>query len=214
MRDRRVVRVMRNGTLLGVLAGLALTVCATGASRTFVALPPPVIACFGIVMLVLARKPIRLTPLLVGALAIGAALGLALPRSLPIGRVATHSPGGVHDGNLFALLDRLDDDPRAVLGENVSVSGVWTPPSHGHAATVSRRVMACCAADAIDVGFDVHGARGPLSAGQPVVVRGFVHAVLADGELRYSLDDAHVDAIDTTPIREGNSTSRERPQHG
>jgi hypothetical protein len=200
MRDRRVVRLMRNGTLLGVLAGLALTVCATGASRTLVALPPPVIACFGIVTLVLAR-PTRLTPLSVGALAVGAALGLALPQSLPIGRVATHSPGGAHDGDLFALLDRLDDDPRAVVGGYVSVSGVWTPPSHGHAATVSRRVMACCAADAIDVGFDVYGARGALTAGQPVVVRGFVHAVLAGGELRYSLDDARVDAIGAMAIR-------------
>jgi hypothetical protein len=88
-----------------------------------------------------------------------------------------------------------------VLGGYVSVSGVWTPPSHGHAATVSRRVMACCAADAIDVGFDVHGARGPHGAGQAVVVHGFVHAVLAGGELRYSLDDARVDAIGATANR-------------
>jgi hypothetical protein len=177
------------------LAGLALTVFATGASRTLVALPPIVVACFGIALLVLAWKGVRLMPSLAGAFAIGVALGLALPGSLPVGTVATHSPGGAHDGDLFALLDRLDDDPRAVLGNYVSVSGVWTPPSGGHAATVSRRVMACCAADAIDVGFDVRGAYGPLRTGQPVVVRGFVHAALAAGELRYSLDDARVDAI-------------------
>ncbi len=190
----------RDRALLGALAGLALTVFATGASRTLVALPPIVVASFGIAMLVLAVKRIRLTPALAGALPIGIALGLALPGSLPVGAVATHSPGGAHDGDLFALLDRLDDDPRAVLGHSVSVSGVWTPPSHGHAATVSRRVMACCAADAVDVGFDVRGSRSALRAGQPVSVHGVVHAVLAGGELRYSLDDARVDAIGAMAI--------------
>lgn len=191
----------RDRALLGALAGLALTVFATGASRTLVALPPIVVASFGIAMLMLAAKRIRLAPALAGALVIGVALGFALPRSLSVGAVATHSPGGAHDGDLFALLDRLDDDPRAVLGHYVSVSGVWTPPSHGHAATVSRRVMACCAADAIDVGFDVHGARVALRAGQTVVVRGFVHAGLEHGELRYSLDDARVDAPGAMAIR-------------
>jgi len=201
LRDRGVVRMTRDGALLAALAALALTAFATGASRTLVALPPIVVACFGIAMFALASKQARLTPSLAGALAIGIALGLALPRSLPVGEVATRSPGGVHDGDLFALLDRLDDDPRAVLGSYVGVSGVWTPPSHGHAATVSRRVMACCAADAIDVGFDVHGTCGLQSAGQPVIVRGFVHAVLAGGELRYSLDDARVDAIGAPATR-------------
>jgi hypothetical protein len=191
----------RDGALLGTLAGLALTVFWTGVSSTLVALPSTVVACFSIAMLVLAAKQARQTSSLVGALAIGVALGLALPRSLPVGAVATRSPGGAHDGDLFALLDRLDDDPRAVLGNYVSVTGVWTPPSRGHAATVSRRVMACCAADAIDVGFDVRGARGPHSAGQAVLVHGFVRAVLADGELRYSLDGARVDAIGATANR-------------
>lgn len=191
----------RDRALLGALAGLAFTVFATGASRTLVALPPIVVAGFGSAMLVLAAKRIRLTPALAGALTIGVALGLALPRSLPVGEVSTSSPGGAHDGDLFALLDRLDDDPRAVLGRSVSVSGVWTPPSHGHAATVSRRVMACCAADAVDVGFDVRGGLAALHAGQFVSVRGVVHAVLADGELRYSLDDARVDAIGATASR-------------
>jgi hypothetical protein len=201
LRDRGVLRMTRDHALHGALAGLALTIFSTGESSTLVALPAPVVACFGVAMLVLAAKQVRLTPLLARALAIGVALGLALPPSLPVGAVATRSPGGAHDGDLFALLDRLDDDPRAVLGNYVSVSGVWTPPSHGHAATVSRRVMACCAADAIDVGFDVHATRGLQSAGQPVIVRGFVHAVLAGGELRYSLDDARVDAIGATANR-------------
>ncbi len=61
---------------------------------------------------------------------------------------------------------------------------------------MARRVMTCCAADAVDVGFDVIPAR-PIhfASGAQVRVSGVVRASLRDGEIRYALADAVVSVL-------------------
>lgn len=69
--------------------------------------------------------------------------------------------------DLFDALETLDENPHA-LGRRIVVSGLWRPSDRGICAAVFRRVMACCAADAINVGFDVLPARAvSFAAGMP-----------------------------------------------
>jgi uncharacterized membrane protein YcgQ (UPF0703/DUF1980 family) len=97
-------------------------------------------------------------------------------------------------GDLFALLDQIDVDPRALLGHRVTVSGDWSPASGSQTATVSRRVMTCCAADAVRVGFDVLPSREVrLPEGKPVRVDGVLRSRLRDGDIRYVIDGAIVE---------------------
>jgi uncharacterized membrane protein YcgQ (UPF0703/DUF1980 family) len=101
-------------------------------------------------------------------------------------------------GDLFALLDRLDRDPSSAAGSQAVVTGQWTPPSDGHPASVSRRVMTCCAADAVAVGFDVYPARSvAIASGARVRVRGTVRSEIIDGELRYALVGATITRVRT-----------------
>jgi len=81
---------------------------------------------------------------------------------------------------------------------------VWRPRDGDTLATVSERVMACCAADAVDVGFDVLPARVvAVAAGTQVRVGGIVDEVLRRGETRYVLR-----AADVKPLNEGSSGAR------
>ena len=104
----------------------------------------------------------------------------------------TSARGISHAGDLFALLERIDSDPRAI-GRSVAVSGEWRPGDAARAASVSRRIMACCAADAVDVGFDVVPRRAAaIKAGAEVCVAGVLAVRLLDGELRYQIVHAIV----------------------
>jgi uncharacterized membrane protein YcgQ (UPF0703/DUF1980 family) len=95
--------------------------------------------------------------------------------------------------DLFDALDRLDADPTSFDRRIVAVSGTWTPATAQSAATVSRRVMSCCAADAIDVGFDVIASgKVTIQTGAWVRVEGRVQVRLRDGELRYEIADATI----------------------
>jgi hypothetical protein len=126
----------------------------------------------------------------------GALLGLSLPsRPLQVNHVLTRS-GVARSGDVFALLDRIDANPRAVLGRKETVSGQWSPGDARRPPTVSRHVMTCCAADSIDIGFDVYELyRCPIARGALVRVTGLVDALVRNGELRYGLVRARVTAI-------------------
>jgi hypothetical protein len=192
---------MRLG-LLPLCAGLAFGAVASGASVLLVAEPPIVVAAFGLLALSLTfrarrdrdgRERVRLG--LVSLL--GLILGMTLSRPpLFADHVITKPPGikGL-SGDLFTLLDRIDREPQALLGTRVVVSGDWQPAAAGHAASVSRRVMLCCAADAVRVGFDVTPRSNPsLAAGTPACVEGFVRMQMHDGDVRYVIDRALVSA--------------------
>lgn len=182
--------------MLAALSGLALGAAVTGASSALTAMPLAVIVALGAsgALLALVQAPHRWTA--AALLAGGLAIGITLPRNAPHVRseVVTHLVSGTQRGDLFELLERLDADPRAVLGTRVTVSGEWSPPSQNRAATISRRIMTCCAADAVRVGFDVtvSPARS-LAADTPVRVTGILRARLHDGELRYVIQDAAVE---------------------
>jgi uncharacterized membrane protein YcgQ (UPF0703/DUF1980 family) len=125
----------------------------------------------------------------------GTVCGLGLPPSFDPARsvVMTHAPVRSSATPLFAALEQLDERPQSLLGRRITVSGSWHPPEPGAVAAVSQRVMACCAADAVDVGFDVVPARAVgFAAGESVSVSGIVRASLRDGETRYALTDADV----------------------
>ena len=133
--------------------------------------------------------------------ALGIVCGLLLPSSPPpvAGGVVTHGTGIAMPGDLFDVLDRLDDDPLQVVDRRVSVSGEWAPASVQRPATVSRRIMSCCAADAIAVGFDVELARArQIRAGDWVRVEGVVRERMGDGERRFVLEQSQVRSLEDT----------------
>jgi DUF1980 C-terminal domain len=144
------------------------------------------------------------------AVAFGLAAGAALPAHLPPpnGRVTTHGiahrdAAGSSD-DLFDALEAVDDRPQSFVDKPLSVTGWWRPQAGDVPASVSRPVMTCCAADAVDVGFDVfvrHAVHLPVQT--LVRVRGLLRASMHDGETRYAIVDADVQAIS-----EGNSGAR------
>ncbi|HXW76013.1 MAG TPA: hypothetical protein VEJ20_01235 [Candidatus Eremiobacteraceae bacterium] len=185
-----------NRSLLAVATGGACIVASmTGACRALTAMPPVALFACGAAA-VLARPFARrgLDAAAVRALIAGGAVALALPTSPPSATVivdrALRTSGS---GDLFALMDRIDDDPAAVLGARAAVTGSWTPAEGAAAATVSRRIMSCCAADAVDVGFDVETDQRRLpAAGTVVRVSGVLIARMVDGETRYALRHASI----------------------
>jgi hypothetical protein len=128
-------------------------------------------------------------------LVVGIIAGYTLPGSVSPSwqPVVTHAVVHSVRNDLFEALDTLDARPGVLLGRHIWVTGAWRPPAGDKLATVSQRVMACCAADAIDVGFDVVPAHMvALPAGESVHVGGIVDEVLHQGEIRYVLRDAAV----------------------
>jgi len=100
-------------------------------------------------------------------------------------------------GDLFEALDRLDSAPNAMLGNTITVTGTWTPASRDDLATVSRRVVSCCAADAVDVGFDVRLSRDcGIAAGTVVRVDGTVAERFVDGDIRFVLEQSRVRVLE------------------
>jgi len=141
----------------------------------------------------------------VAASVFGAAFALALPTSAPPapGVVSTSAVAVVMRGDLFDELGKLDSDPNAVLGTTISVTGAWTPATHDSLATISRRIVSCCAADAIDVGFDVRLERDEhIGAGEWVQIEGIVGERVVDGDVRYVLEHSVIRVLEddaTTP---------------
>ncbi len=180
------------------IGGMALGAAAIDATGSLVAMPRVVVAIFGFVCLVVSaigspRPELRSGTMSLPAVAAGLALALILPKAPLPAPVITRSPGGSHAGDLFALLDALDRDPTAMLERAVTVTGAWTPREGQRPATVSRRVMTCCAADAVSVGFDVEQTRATAArAGASVRVTGILEATMRDGELRYVIRGASV----------------------
>jgi len=134
-------------------------------------------------------------PAVPAGLIAGVIAGCTLPGIAPASwqTVITHATLHSAHNDLFDALDTLDAQPGALLGRQIWVTGVWRPPDRENLATVSQRVMACCAADAVDIGFDVAPARiVALPAGTRVRVGGIVNEMLRQGETRYVLRDAVV----------------------
>jgi hypothetical protein len=178
-------------------AGSAAAVAALdGAARALTAASPALTLCAGAALVViafrgrgLARRSMSL------AVLGGACAGLWLSGAAPPGPrdVVARAPRGHIAADLFDALDALDANPAAFDGRAIAVSGTWTPAGALGAASVSRRIMSCCAADAVDVGFDVTpNAEAHVDAGAWVLVSGRVHVRLRDGELRYELGAATV----------------------
>jgi hypothetical protein len=135
--------------------------------------------------------------LMAAALGAGAIVGFALPATLapPSSAVLTGKLPLARGVDLFDALAKLDDDPASLEDRQITVSGMWKPAEGGDPAAVYRVVMACCAADAVDVGFDVAPAhRVGVAAGTFVKVGGRVTPTVRSGEMRWVLRDATVRA--------------------
>jgi hypothetical protein len=173
------------------IGGACIAFAACGACAALTAIPPAIMALCGASLIAVCR-PRRCA----ASAAAGACVAVLLP-AVPqkaAGIVVTRSPHATVRDDLLDTLDRLDADPAGVMGANVTVSGVWTPAHDGFDATVSRRIMNCCAADAVDVGFDVEPVHVAGVAPQSFVrVTGFVGERMRDGEARYVLLGALVE---------------------
>lgn len=193
MHVRPGVRVTAQA-LLAFVGGLAASVALFSRMAPLVSAPAPVTAGAAAALIAVAYRASRSLALHV-ALALGVLAGAWISSgSAPQVRdVEAHVPHVHGDADLFDALDALDADPSSALGRTIAVSGTWTPPHGGWPATVSRRIMSCCAADAVDVGFDVTP-RGRVSihSGTWVRVSGRIRISLRDGDVRYEIADATV----------------------
>lgn len=186
-----------NARAVLAFAGSAAVVAALdGAARALTAASPALTLCAGAALIVIAFQTRDLVWRSM-SLAVfgGACAGMVLSSAAPSGPrdVVARAPRGHIAADLFDALDALDANPSAFDGRTIAVSGTWTPARALGPASVSRRVMSCCAADAVDVGFDVTPVAAPrVDAGAWVLVSGRVHVRLRDGELRYELGAATV----------------------
>jgi hypothetical protein len=179
-----------------VLAASILSALARHVLQGYVGLPPWVEAVSaGLVAVATVRCGAAV--LMAAALGVGAIVSCALPATLapPTDAVLTGKIPLARGVDLFDALAKLDDDPSSLEDRRITVSGVWKPAASGELAAVYRVVMACCAADAVDVGFDVAPAHrvGP-AAGTVVKVSGRVTMTVRSGETRWMLRDATVRA--------------------
>jgi hypothetical protein len=183
-------------------AGAAAMVSALdGAARSLTAAPPMLIVCASAALLILSTQAdgsshaIARRTWLVAAF-VGGCVGLSLARATPSAPrdVVALVPRNHVAADLFDALDQLDANPAAFDRRIIEVSGTWMPASEEATATISRRVMSCCTADAVDVGFDVI-TNGParVQPGAWVHVSGRVRDRLRNGELRYEIVDATVE---------------------
>jgi uncharacterized protein DUF1980 len=180
-------------SLLAFLGGLALSIAAPR-SVALVSTSPAVTLCAAATLTVIAYRGARSNALYL-ALASGAFAGVWIAglNAPAVRGVEARAPRIHGAADLFDALDALDADPSAIEGRVISVSGTWTPSHDGWAPTVSRRIMTCCAADAVDVGFDVEPRAGVrVTSGAWVRVTGRVRANLRDGDVRYEIADAEV----------------------
>jgi hypothetical protein len=199
VRGGNAVRV-RSRLVLAFAGAAALVSALDGAARSLTAAPPILTFCAGAALLMLSVKfstashAITRRRWFIAALA-GVCAGLTLSHATPSGPrdVVALVPRNHIAADLFDALDELDANPAVFDHRTIEVSGTWTPPSAQSTATISRRVMSCCTADAVDVGFDVVTKdAGHLQPGAWVRVSGRVRGRLRDGELRYDIVDASV----------------------
>ena len=184
---------------VAALGALCVSAAMTGASSALTVIPPWIVLGAGAVLCAPSSLRGRTPHAGMPSILAGVALSLLLPTSPPPigGSVITSAAGTGAAGDLFDVLNRIDRDPAGVIGRSVSVSGEWSPPSGDRMATVSRRVMSCCAADAVAVGFDVDAARPRhIAKGTWVRVRGIVRARMTDGEERFSLEQSVVTGLE------------------
>ena len=185
---------------LAFAGAAAIASALDGTARSLTAASPAFTFCAGTALVALSMRGNRAARAIawrewtVSILAGGCA-GFSLLFAAPSAPrdVGVRVPRNHIAADLFEALDRLDADPAAFEQRNIEVSGTWTPANTQGTATVSRRVMSCCAADAIDVGFDV----APIGdvrvrPGAWVRVAGRVRVRLRDGDLRYEIEDALV----------------------
>ncbi|HZV78068.1 MAG TPA: hypothetical protein VFF60_00510 [Candidatus Binatus sp.] len=179
-------------TACAATAGIAVAAVSSGASRALVAIPPAFVLCLALFCgaLALRRGQTKASALWIF---VGAIAGMLLPTALPVEHVLTRAAVQQRQTDLFRLLDALDASPHDIVGTRASISGTWTSARSPRAASVSRRIMTCCAADSVDLGLDViPSQRTALPDGEEVCATGFVAARLDAGELRYSLVRASV----------------------
>jgi uncharacterized protein DUF1980 len=193
--------------MLAAIGAAGIVTSMDGACAALTAIPPPVMLLTGLIAVFCAFSDARARRDVAATCAhvlCGCALGLLLPTSPPplAGAVVTRAAGGAVHGDIFDLLDRLDSDPSAVLGRSAVVSGQWASATRDGPATVSRRVMSCCAADAIAVGFDVEpkGARG-ATPGTWVHVSGIVRERFRNGEARFVLEQSTVTRLEDSHLQ-------------
>jgi hypothetical protein len=188
-----------------VLAGMCFASALTGACGAITAIPPWVMMLTAVSLLSAGLRWRRGTPMVdeksaaAGWFALGMLAGLMLPTIAPRprGEVLTRAPGTSLRGDLFEVLNHLDEDPSSLLGRRTSVSGTWTPARGRIDATVSRLVMSCCSADAVEVGFDVECARNrKIRSGTWIRVDGIVEEKMRDGEPRYVLEQSSLTALE------------------
>ncbi|HEY7980834.1 MAG TPA: hypothetical protein VID19_05065 [Candidatus Eremiobacteraceae bacterium] len=199
VRGRDGVRVSDRGAL-AFAGGAAMVSALDGAVRTLTSAQPALTLCAGVALLIVSLRQNRSTREIawcswsVAAFAGGCA-GLALSNATPSWPrdISMHVPRAHVTADLFDALDQLDAAPSAFDRRTIDVTGSWMPATVQGAATVSRRVMSCCAADAVDVGFDVIPKREvKIRQGAWVRISGRVRVRLRDGELRYEIVEADV----------------------
>jgi uncharacterized protein DUF1980 len=185
--------------LVAIAGGACFCAALTGVSGALTAIPGWAMAATGIALSVCALASASDRAKAAKSFVLGASIGL-LPTTSPSpvrGFVVTRSVATTMRGDIFDALNRLDDDPSSLLGDRISVSGMWAPASREHLATISRRVMSCCAADVVDVGFDVTLARATIvPSGGWVRVDGIVGERIVDGEVRYILEHSVVRGLE------------------
>ncbi len=184
------------------LGGFILAVLALHISSTLVSIAPVLLS---VVAAVLAGASLRgaYTRTSLGWLIVGALFAMTLPNFVDsLGpAVVTHATANISHDDLIAALEQLDDNPAGLVGHRLAVRGRWRGQTAQAAATVSERIMACCAADAVNVGFDVFPIAHVNAPDRSYVsVSGIVRAFLRGGETRYALVDARV-----TSVSEGSS---------
>jgi hypothetical protein len=200
MRGRRGRCPMTRGDVAGLAAGICLSASLSGACEALTTMPSFVLFATGVMLACCTMSSCKKAPAL-PCIALGIVSGLLLPSAPPpiAGAVVTHGAGIALRGDLFDVLDRLDDDPSGVVDRLVSVSGEWSPATAQRPATVSRRIMSCCAADAIAIGFDVRLARERrIRSGSWVRVQGVVHERMDDGDIRFVLEHSKVTSLEDT----------------
>lgn len=188
-----------HGVLLSYVSGFLFCIVCRGADQYLTTSPRAFTLASGGLLLVaslqLSTESVASRKRLALSMLAGIGAAFVLPLAFPdaAGEVITAPLVHGYSGDLFRALDRIDQDPAAMLNTKLSVSGDWTPATADRAATVSRRIMACCAADSIAVGFDVYGDEVyPMVRRSAVMVSGILRARVVDGEIRYALTHAHI----------------------
>lgn len=190
----------RDFLLAPIAGGLALGAFASGACAQLVALPTAVVAAFALLSICFACSLHAQRSRALRLVALGFSLGISLVGQLHVSSDVVANVRALRGvpADMYLLLEQIDRSPEALLGRRIAVSGEWSPASPGGFATVSRRVMTCCAADAVRVGFDVVPEDQPsaaLNTGASVCVEGVLRAAMRDGELRYIIERAHIGAL-------------------